>query len=119
MMLSTRELRTTVPSHSLHTHACAQDSPFRDRSHTVYSTLIRYPTHGEFYMCVVLSSPAVSDLLRSERHRDRELFIPAFQCPRRMQGIGTLGDGGKWVCSFGLFSFRPSSLLFRRFRGVD
>jgi len=28
----------------------------------------------------------------------RDFFIPAFQCPHRVERIGTLGDGGKWVC---------------------
>jgi len=27
-----------------------------------------------------------------------DFFIPAFQCPHRVQRVGTLGDGGKWVC---------------------
>lgn len=27
-----------------------------------------------------------------------DFFTPAFQCPHRMQRVGTLGDGGKWVC---------------------
>ncbi|KAN0138450.1 Methyltransferase domain containing protein [Lactarius tabidus] len=38
-----------------------------------------YPTHGEFYTLL-------------------DFFIPAFQCPHRVQRVGTLGDGGKWVC---------------------
>jgi hypothetical protein len=52
-----------------------------------------------------------------------DFFIPAFQCPHRVERIGTLGDGGKWTCgvdriakqdkcviySFGLSS---SSLFF-------
>jgi hypothetical protein len=52
-----------------------------------------------------------------------DFFIPAFQCPHRVQRVGTLGDGGKWVCgldrvakqdkcviySFGSFHFRSSS----------
>lgn len=27
-----------------------------------------------------------------------DFFIPAFQCPHRLERVGTLGDGGKWVC---------------------
>ena len=31
-------------------------------------------------------------------HYPGDFFIPAFQCPHRVERIGTLGDGGKWVC---------------------
>jgi len=27
-----------------------------------------------------------------------DFFIPAFQCPHKVERVGTLGDGGKWVC---------------------
>ncbi|KAF8265518.1 methyltransferase domain-containing protein [Lactarius quietus] len=27
-----------------------------------------------------------------------DFFIPAFQCPHRVERVGRLGDGGKWVC---------------------
>ena len=30
--------------------------------------------------------------------RTGDFFIPGFQCPHRTARIGTMGDGGKWVC---------------------
>jgi len=27
-----------------------------------------------------------------------DFFIPAFNCPHRVERVGTMGDGGKWVC---------------------
>ncbi|TCD66335.1 hypothetical protein EIP91_001484 [Steccherinum ochraceum] len=27
-----------------------------------------------------------------------DFFIPAFQCPHRVERVGNLGDGGKWMC---------------------
>lgn len=27
-----------------------------------------------------------------------DFFLPSFQCPHRVERIGTMGDGGKWVC---------------------
>jgi hypothetical protein len=32
------------------------------------------------------------------RTRLGDFFIPAFQCPHRVERVGTLGDGGKWTC---------------------
>ncbi|TCD64002.1 hypothetical protein EIP91_004670 [Steccherinum ochraceum] len=29
-----------------------------------------------------------------------DFYLPAFQCPHRVERIGTMGDGGKWVCGF-------------------
>ncbi|KAH8077513.1 methyltransferase domain-containing protein [Cristinia sonorae] len=29
-----------------------------------------------------------------------DFFLPAFQCPHRVERIGNLGDGGKWMCGF-------------------
>jgi hypothetical protein len=64
----------------------------------------------------------ISDVLRPKCHRN---FITTFPCPHRVLRVGTLSDGGKWVCgldrvakqdkcvmySFGLFRFRFSSRL--------
>ncbi|TFK54561.1 hypothetical protein OE88DRAFT_1624747 [Heliocybe sulcata] len=38
-----------------------------------------FPTNGDFYTMW-------------------DFFIPAFQCPHKTERVGTLGDGGKWVC---------------------
>ncbi|KAJ7176076.1 methyltransferase domain-containing protein [Mycena crocata] len=38
-----------------------------------------FPTHGEFYTLW-------------------DLFPPHYQCPHRLQRLGTLGDGGKYLC---------------------
>lgn len=27
-----------------------------------------------------------------------DFFLPAFRCPHKVKRVGTLGDGGKWVC---------------------
>jgi len=38
-----------------------------------------FPTHGEYYTLW-------------------DFFTAAFQCPHRVERVGTLADGGKWVC---------------------
>lgn len=35
---------------------------------------------------------------RSDIEDTGDFFIPSFQCPHRVERIGTLGDGGKWFC---------------------
>jgi len=51
-----------------------------------------------------------------------DFFIPAFQCPHLVERIGTLGDGGKWVCGLDrvakqdkcvIYSFGICLLAFR------
>lgn len=32
-----------------------------------------------------------------------DYFLPSFSCPYSIQRIGSLGDGGKWVCGMELF----------------
>ncbi len=145
-MLSTRKFRTTFSQrahahtgyHPIthHTHACARALPppsFRDRSLTVCSIPIRYPTHGELYtICASSFVPdIVSDgtyLLRLERHRYRELFHPGLPVPpsrtarryvgrRGAMGLRPGSCGSIPSVRFISFPLLPFSLLLR-FRGV-
>jgi len=38
-----------------------------------------FPSHGEFYTLW-------------------DFFLPSFRCPHRVERLGVMGDGGKWVC---------------------
>ncbi|KAH7888957.1 methyltransferase domain-containing protein [Phlebopus sp. FC_14] len=38
-----------------------------------------FPSHGEFYTLW-------------------DFFLPSYRCPHRVERIGIMGDGGKWVC---------------------
>ncbi|THH04288.1 hypothetical protein EW146_g10215 [Bondarzewia mesenterica] len=52
-----------------------------------------YPSHGEFYTIW-------------------DFFIPAFQCPHRVQRLGTLGDGGKWVCGMDRVARKDNCVIY-------
>ncbi|KDQ55720.1 hypothetical protein JAAARDRAFT_159072 [Jaapia argillacea MUCL 33604] len=52
-----------------------------------------FPSHGEFYTLW-------------------DFFIPAFQCPHRVQRIGTLGDGGKWMCGLDRVVKKPKCVIY-------
>ena len=60
-----------------------------------------YPTGHMYTLCTYSFLDTLNDTY-TQGPRLRPLlgdfFIPAFQCPYRVERIGTLGDGGKWVC---------------------
>lgn len=59
----------------------------------------RYPTTGAYTICMRFPHyllPA-SRFLRFFFDIG-DFFIPSFQCPHRVERVGVLGDGGKWVC---------------------
>ncbi|PCH35841.1 hypothetical protein WOLCODRAFT_107891 [Wolfiporia cocos MD-104 SS10] len=41
-----------------------------------------------------------------------DFFIPAFQCPHRVERVGALGDGGKWVCGLERIAAQPSCVIY-------
>jgi Methyltransferase domain len=56
-----------------------------------------------------------------------DFYVPAFQCPHRVERIGQRGDGGKWVCGIDrvarqdkcvIYSFGLGSLSFQRFTSM-
>jgi len=57
------------------------------------SDIESFPTHGEFYTLW-------------------DFFIPAFQCPHRISRIGTLGDGGKWVCGMERIARKKQCVIY-------
>ena len=121
MMLSTRECRLRIP------HRCARplSAFFRDRSLTLCLITTNVGIkHTENYTlsarCLVFSFPTHAEI-GSPSRRGKGLFIPAFQCPHRVQRVGTLGDGGKWVCGLDrvvkqdkcvIYSFGASRFVF-------
>jgi hypothetical protein len=41
-----------------------------------------------------------------------DFVIPAFSCPFPVRRIGTLGDGGKWVCGFDRVVKQPGCVIY-------
>lgn len=61
------------------------------------------------YVCVFrsTSTPIISCFYFSG-----DFFIPAFQCPHRVERIGTLGDGGKWVCGMDRIAKQDKCVIY-------
>ncbi|KAI0075649.1 hypothetical protein K474DRAFT_1676216 [Panus rudis PR-1116 ss-1] len=41
-----------------------------------------------------------------------DFFIAAFQCPHHVERIGTMGDGGKWVCGIERVARQPECVVY-------
>jgi len=41
-----------------------------------------------------------------------DFFLPTFECPRVVERIGKMGDGGKWVCGMDVIARKPSPVLY-------
>lgn len=41
-----------------------------------------------------------------------DFFIPAYQCPHHVERIGTMGDGGKWVCGIERIAHESSCVVY-------
>ncbi|KAJ7166415.1 methyltransferase domain-containing protein [Mycena crocata] len=52
-----------------------------------------FPVHGEFYTIW-------------------DFFPPAYQCPHRVQRVGTLGDGGKYLCGMPRIATKKSCVVY-------
>ncbi|KAG2365432.1 methyltransferase domain-containing protein [Suillus spraguei] len=52
-----------------------------------------FPSHGEFYTLW-------------------DFFLPSFGCPHRVERIGMMGDGGKWVCGLERIAPKPQCNIY-------
>jgi hypothetical protein len=69
----------------------------RERCNTRFVRIFMSPFH-----CVILISfCALGDF-----------FLPAFQCPHRVERIGRLGDGGKYVCGIERIIRKPECVVY-------
>ncbi|KIY67323.1 hypothetical protein CYLTODRAFT_422660 [Cylindrobasidium torrendii FP15055 ss-10] len=41
-----------------------------------------------------------------------DFFPPSFNCPHELERIGSLGDGGKWVCGLSRIQEKPDCLIY-------
>ncbi|KAK7055102.1 Methyltranfer-dom domain-containing protein [Favolaschia claudopus] len=57
------------------------------------------------------------DHVGQARYTIWDFFVPAFSCPFSVYRVGTLGDGGKWVCGFERVVSRPECVVYSI--GVD
>ncbi|KAJ7088553.1 methyltransferase domain-containing protein [Mycena crocata] len=41
-----------------------------------------------------------------------DFFVPAFSCPFTVRRVGTMGDGGKWICGFERAVHQPNCVVY-------
>lgn len=52
-----------------------------------------FPSHGEFYTIW-------------------DFFLPSFNCPHRLERVGVMGDGGKWVCGLERIAHKKKCVMY-------
>ncbi|KIJ49418.1 hypothetical protein M422DRAFT_777374 [Sphaerobolus stellatus SS14] len=55
--------------------------------------MLPFPTNGDFYTLW-------------------DFWLPAFRCPHKMERLGTLGDGGKYVCGIERLAKKPDCVVY-------
>jgi hypothetical protein len=69
---------------------------------------INIPTVYVLYVIFMFNSQHFQDFIGETG----DFFIPAFACPHRVRRVGTLGDGGKWVCGLERIAEQPSCVIY-------
>ena len=41
-----------------------------------------------------------------------DFFPPTFNCPHRVDRIGVIGDGGKWVCGIEVVAMKQECVIY-------
>jgi len=41
-----------------------------------------------------------------------DFFPPTFDCPHELERVGSLGDGGKWICGMSRIEDKPSCIIY-------
>ena len=71
--------------------------------------------HGEYYtLCafVVCLRCALSFDMLIRPSFPKDFFTAAFQCPHRVGRVGTLRDGGKWVCGLDRVASQKQCVIY-------
>ncbi|EMD33741.1 hypothetical protein CERSUDRAFT_67883 [Gelatoporia subvermispora B] len=91
------------PAYTTTVNALAPSKYARSLAQTLNEEELRYQKVLHDREALVRKWGPTADLVQAFPPRDDfytlwDFFIPAFQCPHHVERVGTMGDGGKWVC---------------------
>lgn len=74
-------------------------------THTAPTFFRHVPSRSDFHQTAnftpSVSSAVVGTCGGGTRHLQAaagDFFLPSYRCPHRVERVGIMGDGGKWVC---------------------